>query len=219
MTEEQTRIEDEPLAESTRDGESENELQSPDEAVTVEVLEGEIVEEAPQERAEAVSEALEEEEVDELQALREKLEAVQAQADEYLDDLRRERAAFQNYKKRQENERAGLWQAAVSSFLVQILPILDDLERALDAVPEDQADQAWVEGVLLIQRKLQTTLEGTGVVPIEAEPGQPFDPFVHEAVSYEENEDYGEGEIIAVVQNGYQLGERTLRPAMVRVAK
>lgn len=219
MTEEQTRIEDEPRAESMRDDESENELQSPDEALTVEAVEGEIVEEAPQERAEAVSEALEEEEVNELQALREQLEAVQAQADEYLDDLRRERAAFQNYKKRQENERAGLWQSAVSSFLVQILPILDDLERALDAVPEDQADQAWVEGVLLIQRKLQTTLEGTGVVPIEAEPGQSFDPFVHEAVSYEENEDYGEGEIIAVVQNGYQLGERTLRPAMVRVAK
>jgi molecular chaperone GrpE len=219
VTEEQTRIEDEPRAESMRDDESENELQSPDEALTVEAVEGEIVEEAPQERAEAVSEALEEEEVDELQALREQLEAVQAQADEYLDDLRRERAAFQNYKKRQENERAGLWQSAVSSFLVQILPILDDLERALDAVPEDQADQAWVEGVLLIQRKLQTTLEGTGVVPIEAEPGQSFDPFVHEAVSYEENEDYGEGEIIAVVQNGYQLGERTLRPAMVRVAK
>jgi molecular chaperone GrpE len=161
----------------------------------------------------------EEEEIDELTALGEELEQTQAQADEYLDNLRRERAAFQNYKRRQENERAELRQMALGSLLTQILPISDDLERALGAVPEEQSDQPWIEGINLIQRKLRTTLEGNGVVPIEAEPGQPFDPFIHEAVSYEENDSHQEGEIIDVVQKGYKLGERTLRPAMVRVAR
>ena len=161
----------------------------------------------------------EEKEYDELVTLRQQLEAAQTQADEYLDDLRRERAAFQNYKKRQENERAELWQTAQASLLLQILPAVDDMERALETVPEDQSDQSWAKGFLLIQRKLQTTLEGGGMAPVEAEPGQPFDPFVHEAVTYEENEDYQESEIIAVVQKGYKLGERVLRPAMVRVAK
>jgi molecular chaperone GrpE len=176
-------------------------------------VEGEIVEEEP----EATEE--EEEEIDELTALRQQLEAAQTQADDYLDDLRRERAAFQNFKKRQAVERDDLRQMAVAGTLVQVLPILDDLERALDAVPEDQSDQPWIEGITLIQRKLQTVLETVNVALVEAEPGQPFDPFVHEAVTHEEQEDYQAGEIIAVVQKGYKLGQRVLRPAMVRVAK
>jgi molecular chaperone GrpE len=185
-----------------------------------EVVDGEIVEELLEEPDKEVAlEEAEEEEYDELAVLRQQFEAAQTRADEYLDDLRRERAAFQNYKKRQENERAELRQTAQASLLLQIVPALDDMERALEAVPDDQSGQSWIEGMLLIQRKLQTTLAGVGVVPIKTEPGQPFDPFIHEAVTYEENEDHKEGEIIAVVQNGYKLGERVLRPAMVRVAK
>lgn len=170
---------------------------------------------------EIVVELLQEEEIDELTALHQQLEAVQAQADEYLDDLRRERAAFQNYKKRQENERAELRRTAQAALLVQIFPVLDDMERALDAIPDDQADQPWIEGIVFIQRKLQKTLENLGVVPVEAEPGQSFDPLIHEAVSYEENQDHQQGEIISVVQRGYhyQQGKRVLRPALVRVAK
>lgn len=201
-----------------RENDDENEAVA---EATVEVVEGEVVEEGPEElevEAEAPEEP-EEEEIDELTALRQQLEAAQAQADEYLDDLRRERAAFQNYKKRQENGRAELRQTAQVGLLVQILSILDDMERALEAVPDDQSDQSWVEGILLIQRKFHKTLEGNGVVAIETEPGQPFDPFIHEAVTYEESEDYQEGEIIAVLQRGYRRGERVLRPAMVRVAK
>jgi len=210
VTEEQTRIEEEPIEGFVREVEDAG---ATDDKPAVEVIEGEIVEE----ETEALEE--EEEEIDELATLRQQFEEAQAQADEYLDDLRRERAAFQNYKKRQENERSELRQTALAGVLIQILPIVDDLERALEAIPEDQADQPWVGGVALIQRKLLTTLEGFGVVPVEAEPGQPFDPFVHEAVSYEEHEDHQEGQIIAIVQNGYTLGQRTLRPAMVRVAK
>ena len=183
------------------------------------VIEGEIVAEELEEEELPEPGEEEEEEIDELTALSQQLAAAQAQADEYLDDLRRERAAFQNYKKRQENERAELRQMAQANVLLQVLPILDDIERALEAIPSDQADQPWVEGILLIQRKLQTMLENMCVVPIEAEPGQPFDPFIHEAVTYEEDEDYAEGQIIAAVQKGYKLGKRTLRPATVRVAK
>ena len=210
MTEEQTRIEEEPVEGSVREVEDAG---AADDEPAVEVIEGEIVEE----ETGALEE--EQEEIDELTVLRRQIEEIQAQADEYLDDLRRERAAFQNYKKRQENERAELRQTTLASLLMQILPIVDDLERALEAIPENQADQPWVGGVALIQRKLWTVLEGFGVVPVEAEPGQPFDPFVHEAVSYEEHDDHQEGQVIAVVQKGYKLGQRTLRPAMVRVAK
>jgi molecular chaperone GrpE len=211
VTEEKAGIEEEPIVSFIREEQDDGDtnVEPAMEISTTEVLEGEIVE---------IEEGVAEE-PDEVTTLRQQLEEAQAQADEYLDDLRRERAAFQNYKRRQENERAELRQMATAGLLMQILPILDDLERALAAFPEDQADQPWAQGVDLIQRKLQTTLEGIGVVPVEAEPGQSFDPFVHEAVSYEENDDHQEGEIIDVVQNGYKLGERTLRPAMVRVAK
>ena len=215
MTEEQAKIEDERAEGFAREDEDESEMDvtATVDASTTEVLEGEIV----AEEAEALEEG--EEEIDELATLQQQLEATQAQADEYLDDLRRERAAFQNYKKRQENERAELRKMAVASLLNQILPALDDLQRALEAVPEDQSEQPWIAGILLIQRKLHTTLEAVGVVTVDAEPGQPFDPFIHEAVTYEEQEDRQEGEIIAVVQKGYKIGQRVLRPAMVRVAK
>ena len=210
MTEEQSRIEDEPVVDFIREDDDDS---------ATEVIEGEVVE-APTDFVDEDLEIIEiEEESDELESLRQQLDAAQAQADEFLDDLRRERAAFQNFKRRQENERVELRQSVASSFVIDILPIIDDFERALDAVPEEQAEQPWIEGIQLIQRKLRTVLESTGVVPIKVEPGQLFDPFLHEAVSYEENEDYCEGEIIAVVQKGYQLGTRTLRPAMVRVAK
>jgi len=215
VTEEQAKIEDERAEGFAREDEDESEMDvtATVDASTTEVLEGEIV----AEEAEALEEG--EEEIDELATLQQQLEATQAQADEYLDDLRRERAAFQNYKKRQENERAELRKMAVASLLNQILPALDDLQRALEAVPEDQSEQPWIAGILLIQRKLHTTLEAVGVVTVDAEPGQPFDPFIHEAVTYEEQEDRQEGEIIAVVQKGYKIGQRVLRPAMVRVAK
>mgnify|MGYP006306008297 CR=1 FL=1 len=171
------------------------------------------------ETEETETKATPEEPVDELAALRQQWEAAEAKAEEYLDDLRRERAAFQNYKKRQEQERVEQRKMAQASLLMQIFPILDDIERALESIPEEQADEPWVKGFKLIQRKLQSTVQGAGATLIKVEPGQPFDPFFHEAVSYEEHEELDEGEIIGVWQKGYKLGERVLRPAMVRVAK
>ena len=178
-----------------------------------------LIPETEIETKEAETQAAPEELVDEIAALRQQLKEAGAQAQEYLDDLRRERAAFQNYKKRQEQEQVEQRKMAQASLLRQLFPILDDIERALESVPEEQADEPWVKGFALIQRKLQTTVEGTGATLIKVEPGQPFDPFFHEAVSYEDHEEFEEGEIIGVWQKGYKLGKRVLCPAMVRVAK
>lgn len=156
---------------------------------------------------------------DEMTQLQRQLQETQVRADEYLDDLRRERAAFQNYKRRQEAERVEMRQQAQSFLLMDILPILDDFERALQVIPPEAQEAGWFEGIMLIQRKLQNFIELNGVSLIEVEPGQEFDPFLHQAITHEENENYQEGQIIAQVQRGYKLGERVLRPSMVRVAK
>jgi molecular chaperone GrpE len=97
----------------------------------------------------------------------------------------------------------------------KVLPMLDDMERALQNRP---ADEPWVDGIELIVRKFQTTLESEGVKRIEAE-GAEFDPNFHEAISHEPSEEVASGHVIAVVQNGYMLGERVIRPALVRVAQ
>jgi molecular chaperone GrpE len=109
---------------------------------------------------------------------------------------------------------------ANATLLRKLLPVVDDFERAMATLPANLGQLTWCEGVLLIQHKLAAVLESEGVKPIETE-GQAFDPRYHEAVTYEEVSDheYGEGQIIGVVQRGYTLGERVLRPALVRVAK
>ena len=98
------------------------------------------------------------------------------------------------------------------------LVILDDLELALKDKPSDPAGAAWASGIELITRKLYTILEGEGVKRIY-ENKVPFDPNIHEAISHEENPEFESGEVIEVFRQGYTLGDRTLRPAMVRVAK
>ena len=98
----------------------------------------------------------------------------------------------------------------------KLLSVLDDFDRALASVPED-AHEGWVDGIRLVERKLRTVLEGEGVTPIEAV-GQPFDPNLHEAVVHEETSDYPDNLVIDEVQRGYRLGDRVLRPALVRVA-
>ena len=97
----------------------------------------------------------------------------------------------------------------------RFLPVLDDLERALQNRPDDSA---WASGIELIKRKLQAIMESEGLQRIEAE-GMAFDPNFHEAISFESADGLESGRVIAVVQNGYMLGDHVVRPAMVRVAK
>ncbi|MBN1978364.1 MAG: nucleotide exchange factor GrpE [Anaerolineae bacterium] len=170
-----------------------------------------------------VEEEIEEQEqpeggLDELESLEAELEAAKAQAAEYLDGWQRAQAEFSNYRKRQEAERGQMMALANTAVLHKILPVVDDFERALATLPDDLRRLTWCEGVFLIKAKLDALLDSEGVKPIETE-GQAFDPVYHEAVTYEEAPGYEEGQIIGEVQRGYMLGERVLRPAMVRVAK
>jgi molecular chaperone GrpE len=144
------------------------------------------------------------------------LDQVQARADEYLDSLQRERAAFQNYRKRVERERVEQAQAIKGDMLLKLLPTLDDFYRAMDAVPNAERDQ-WFEGVGMILKKFERFLADQGVTEIEAL-GQPFDPSIHEAVSVDNDSDATPETVTEVLQRGYRQGDRVLRPAMVRVA-
>lgn len=174
----------------------------------------EISAEAPAEPA-LEAEAMPVVSLEEFEALKKQLEESQAQVAEYKDGWQRAVADFQNYRKRVERENGEVYQNAVAGIIKSYLPILDDLERALHFRP---ADLAWVEGIELIHRKLQAILEAEGLKRIQAE-GQMFDPNVHEAISQEASNEHESGQIIAVVQNGYMLGERVIRPALVRVAQ
>ncbi|GAB4542353.1 MAG: hypothetical protein Kow0063_34250 [Anaerolineae bacterium] len=168
--------------------------------------------------AEAIEgETVEEAEREELEALRAELDQVRAQADEYLDGWQRARAEFANYKKRVEAEREELRRTSTEALLLKILPIVDDFERAFQTLPEELAEAAWVDGIRMVFRKLQTLLESQEVTPIEAA-GQPFDPQWHEAILQEETSEHPDGYVIEEMQRGYRLGERVLRPAVVKVA-
>lgn len=154
----------------------------------------------------------------ELERLRRELEAVRAQAAEYLDGWQRTQAEFANYRKRQEAEFLERVRLNNAVLIARILPVLDDLERAVQTLPPGLQSLTWVDGVFLIKRKLEVILEAEGLKPIETA-GKFFDPLYHEAVTYEDAPSYQEGQIIGEVQRGYMLGERVIRPALVRVAR
>jgi molecular chaperone GrpE len=139
-------------------------------------------------------------------------------ASEYLDGWQRSRAEFANYKSRVKRDELEAHSQATASVLARTLPVLDDLERALRDRPRDGEAGVWADGLELIYRKWLALLEAAGVEPIPAE-GLHFDPTLHEALSHEESPEHGEGEVIQVITQGYRLGDRVLRPALVRVAK
>lgn len=151
----------------------------------------------------------------ELETLKRQLEEAEAKASEYKDGWARSQAEFQNYRKRIERDNELTYVSMKSDIIKKVLPALDDMERALQNRP---ADDAWANGIELIARKLQNMLEGEGLKRIEAK-GLAFDPNFHEAISHEPNETVESEHVIDVVQNGYMLGERVIRPALVRVAQ
>jgi molecular chaperone GrpE len=155
---------------------------------------------------------------DELEDVRKRLEEAEAQAAEYLDGWQRARAEFANFKKRQEADRSRMIALANSDLLTKLLPLVDDFERARQTLPDNMSRLTWCDGFFLMSLKLDAILESEGVRPIEAV-GEPFDPTYHEAISYEEAPGHEEGEVLAEIQHGYMLGDRVLRPAVVRVAK
>ena len=151
----------------------------------------------------------------ETDVLKSQLEETKAKLAESVDGWQRSQAEFQNYKKRVERDSEMMRANMKGDIVKKILPVLDDLERAIQNRP---ADEPWADGIELVIRKFQTVLESEGVKKIEAE-GVEFDPNFHEAISNEPSEEVESGYVIAVVQNGYMLGERVIRPALVRVAQ
>jgi molecular chaperone GrpE len=143
---------------------------------------------------------------------------LQRQRDDYYDRLLRKTAEFDNYRKRVERERAQLAEAAAADLLEELLPLVDNLERALKAEAGSETADAYRRGVELIHQQLLEVLRKRGIRPIEAL-GTDFDPHFHQAVAHETAEGRREGEVIEEFRRGYMLGDRLLRPAMVKVAK
>jgi molecular chaperone GrpE len=145
------------------------------------------------------------------------LETLRRERDGLQERLLRTAAEFDNYRKRIERERRERADAAEADMLGELLPIVDDLERALEA-PSAGGSDAYRRGVELIHKQMTDLLRRRGVTPIEVL-GKPFDPRYHQAVIHEESVDHSEGDVIAELRRGYMLGERLLRAAMVKVAK
>ncbi|NTU83438.1 MAG: nucleotide exchange factor GrpE [Chloroflexales bacterium] len=152
--------------------------------------------------------------VAELQA---KLAKAEAEAAEYKDQWLRATADYKNFKRRAEIERSELIRSASSALVLKLLPVMDDFERAIANIPPEIAESAWWGGTQLIAHKLRTIFESEGVKAIEAL-GNDFDPNLHEAVLYEEA-DGQDGKVVAELQRGYKLGDRVLRPSMVKVGR
>jgi molecular chaperone GrpE len=143
--------------------------------------------------------------------------ALQRERDDYYDRLLRKTAEFDNYRKRVERERREHADEAVVDLLLQLLSVVDDFDRALKVEAGDGA-AAYRKGIELIHTKLHDMLRKQGVRPIQAL-GADFDPNLHQAVMHEASPDHREGEVTSELQRGYTMGERLLRPAMVKVAK
>lgn len=150
-----------------------------------------------------------------IDSLKRALDEERAKAEGYLANWQRAQADFVNYKRRTEQERSEAVRFGNAALILGLLPVLDDLERALDSVPDGLAQDNWVDGISLIYRKFKAVLEEQGVSEIEAL-GEPFDPHFHEAMLFGEGE---EGVVVEEIQKGYRLHDRVLRATRVKVGK
>jgi len=149
--------------------------------------------------------------------LEQKLAEEQQKAEEYLDLLRRTQADFINYRRRMKQERDEVRTAAQIAVLQQLLPVLDDLGRALEAAPPDLADDPWVQGLLLVAKRLTATLNQLGIQQV-GKAGEAFNPHMYEAVATEARSDVPPGTVLNITRPGYAYRERIIRPAQVVVS-
>ncbi len=169
---------------------------------------------AQEESEEGLNSEVEPEVVEEdIETLKQSLAEEKAKAEGYLVNWQRAQADFINYKRRSEQEKGEISQFANASLMFNLLPVLDDLERAFTSIPPHLAQLTWVDGIKLIERKLQANLEVQGLSPIKAL-GEPFDPKFYEAAMHGKGK---EGIVIEELQKGYKLHDRVIRPAMVVV--
>lgn len=181
---------------------------------------------APTGDAAAVPEAeivAEEDEIDfsdldpEVAQLAEALAAAEERAAENLDGWQRARADFLNYKRRIEGQMESMRGYVTGDIIAEFLPVIDDLGLALQNLPDTPAAEKWADGIALVHRKLDALLEKHEVERLPGK-GEAFDPAMHEAISQEDSAEHESGEIIEVLREGYRMGERILRPSLVRVA-
>ena len=149
--------------------------------------------------------------------LRAELESARQEAAELRAAWQRSAADFQNYRRRSEQEREATLGLAADSLLRKLLAVVDDYDRALEAMPAELEHTGWVEGLWLVERKMRSLLESEGVTPIGSV-GRPFDPREHEAVMHQETTEAPDGTVVAELQRGYRVRDRVLRPALVAVA-
>ena len=149
--------------------------------------------------------------------LQTELDTTRAEAEKHLDSWQRAMADYNNLRRRTELEREQMHGELVGKILIPFLEVLDDLDLAIRNRPSDGVEKSWGEGIELVYRKLLGKLEAVGVRQMETE-GQEFDPHFHEAITHEQDDGFESGQVIAVVKPGYVIGDRVLRPAMVRVA-
>ncbi len=148
----------------------------------------------------------------------EDIDHLNQKVDEFSDGWQRERAEFANYRKRMNRNLDAQKVNNKIDIINKYLTVKDDLERALKNMPASLIDEPWIDGIQLINQKLSNLLDGEGIEPIPAE-GLAFDPAVHEAISHEDDPEVKSGFIIEVIQQGYTINERVVRPSQVRVAK
>ena len=145
-------------------------------------------------------------------------EDTQVRLDELTADLQRTRADFENYRKRTEQEKISARQAGKMQAIMELLPVIDNIERALGYVPDELADNTWAQSVAGLVKNLDKSLEKLALKRIVATPGTAFDPELHQAIAIDEAD--GDHEVIAEeLQGGYILGDSVLRPSMVKVTR
>lgn len=155
----------------------------------------------------------------EIETLKQQVTAAQGKAAENLDGWLRQQAEFANYKRRQQAELSSLRAMSTSDLIKRLLPIIDDFDRAAKNLPEALKENTWITGLMLVQRKMQMVLEFENVKVIAANPNDKFDPTQHEAISQDDADGIESGNVIEELQRGYKIGDRVLRPALVRVAR
>ena len=139
------------------------------------------------------------------------------QIEDLTDKLRRQMAEFDNFRKRTEKEKSGMFEMGAKSVVEKLLPVVDNFERGLASVPEEQKEDPFVAGVDKVYKQLLTVFDELGVKPIEAV-GQPFDPNFHNAVMHVEDDEQGENVVIEEFQKGYMYHDSVVRHSMVKVA-
>jgi molecular chaperone GrpE len=156
---------------------------------------------------------------DEYDALEKEMKSLKAELENQKDTYLRAHADFDNYKKRVQRDASRSYQDAMTSILKIFLNVSDDIERALKNPPKENEISSWINGIELIHQKLMNQMKNQGVERMNVQPGEQFDPNRHEAITQEDHPEYEDGQIIEVVQPGYQISDRIIRPAMVRVAQ